>query len=172
MKPGKYINPTIIPAKAGIRSVLLDSGPKTAGMTMTGVRDGFHGVVWSRVMTVRRKDVSQGSTDRFPALIAILLLAVLSLLPCGCQPEKPLAGTYRSPQASDGAPPAELKLEADGKGVWRVGKETVSFKWESRGPEIWLHTKTGGVVRGTVESDHSLDIQVPGVGPFHFKKTE
>ncbi len=108
------------------------------------------------------------STDRTRIRIAILLL-VLCLLP-GCSPGKPLAGTYRSTLAADGATRDELKLEADGKGVWRVGKETVSFKWESRGSEIWLHTRTGGVVRGTVTPDQSIDIQVPGVGPFHFER--
>ena len=108
------------------------------------------------------------TSDRTRIRIAILLLG-LCLLP-GCNPEQPLAGTYRSTLAADGATRDELKLEADGKGVWRVGKETVSFKWESRGSEIWLHTRTGGVVRGTVTPDQSIDIQVPGVGPFHFER--
>ena len=111
-------------------------------------------------------------TARRLALVSLGVLVALSLLSWGCHSETPLAGVYRSSAGSDGSTVAEMKLEADGKGAWKVGKESTSFKWESRGPEVWLHYKSGGVVRGTVAPDHSIDIQVPGVGPIHFEKTK
>lgn len=106
------------------------------------------------------------------ALVSIGVLVTLCLLSWGCRSETPLAGVYRSSAASDSSTGAEMNLEADGKGAWKVGKESTSFKWESRGPEVWLHYKSGGVVRGTVAPDQSIDIQVPGVGLIHFEKTK
>lgn len=107
-----------------------------------------------------------------PALASILLLVGLLLIVPGCRPDEPLTGSYQAHPPSDASPPAELKLEADGKGSWKVGKDTAAFKWEARGTKIWLHYRTGGVVTGTVNQDQSLEILVPGVGAFHFEKVK
>lgn len=109
---------------------------------------------------------------RWPALGSIFLLMGLLLIVPGCRPDEPLTGSYQAPTPSDASTSAELKLEADGKGSWKVGKDTAAFKWETRGAKIWLHYRSGGVVSGTVNQDQSLEILVPGVGAFHFEKVK
>jgi hypothetical protein len=72
-----------------------------------------------------------------------------------------------------GSPPhLVLLLKEDGKGTWALGSEDVSFIWESRGQEIWLHAKTGGVVVGKLRPNHTIDISLPGIGCFLFVRAD
>jgi hypothetical protein len=96
-----------------------------------------------------------------------LLCIVLTV--SSCQRSQDFSGKYQALDAS-GSPSSVLHLKPDGKGSWNVGQENVSFSWESRGEELLLHMKTGGVIVGKIDARDSILITLPGGEPFHFKR--
>lgn len=99
-----------------------------------------------------------------------LLFCILAVLSCRQTPA--LDGRYTAPSHTGSPPHPVLLLQEDGKGTWTYGSEDASFTWESRENEIWLHTKSGGVVVGKLRQDRSIDIDLPGIGSFHFVKAD
>lgn len=89
----------------------------------------------------------------------------------GCGKTKDFSGQYEAHNPDRGKPPVILELKPDGKGVWAFDDNEVSFKWEVRGKEIWLHTKAGGVIVGNMKGK-SIWIQLPGVGEFRFMRVK
>jgi hypothetical protein len=105
---------------------------------------------------------------RFPRLlIPILLLATIA----SCRPGSELIGTYHANDPSTGAV-LQLVLNAEGKGHWIVSRENIAFSWEARGNEVWLHSRTGGVVVGRIEKHDCIDVALPGVGRFRFERVK
>lgn len=103
----------------------------------------------------------------------ILILILLISMGVSCRPTGgDLVGKYRAapPPGDDKA--LMLELKRDGKGSWKMGHEDFSFTWEDRGDEVWLHTKTGGVVAGRIGEDRSIHVSLPAVGSFRFEKVE
>lgn len=94
--------------------------------------------------------------------LAILLLAVL-----GCTQAPDWPGTYH---AKNGDTSVELTLGDDGKGVWSTEDDDVALTWEVKKGEVWLHTKSGGVLPGSVVGDGMLQVELPGVGRMTFTK--
>ena len=63
-----------------------------------------------------------------------------------------------------------LDLQPSGQGTWETAMDMVAFRWQQRDKEIWLHTRTGGVVIGTIVDKSKLRISLPGVGPITFER--
>lgn len=93
----------------------------------------------------------------------VLLMLVLG----SCSQGRDIAGRYEATNPS-GGPPLVLQLKNDGKGSWSIEKEDATFAWEHGGDEILLHSKSGGVIAGTLKIDGSIEINLPGVGVFRF----
>jgi hypothetical protein len=101
-------------------------------------------------------------------LITVLLLSVL--LTAGCTKERQgFAGEYLSEEDENGAPAVTLELGENGTGSWATDEDNVSFKWEVRGKEIWLHTRSGGVITGKITGD-AIEIRLPGGDVHHFAR--
>lgn len=92
-----------------------------------------------------------------PVLAAALLL--LALASCGGDPALPGRYAGQSPLG-----PVTLELREGGKGSWSTPDEDIAVTWERRGGEVWLHTKTGGVIICAVRPDRTMLANVPGVG--------
>ncbi len=60
---------------------------------------------------------------------------------------------------------------ANGQGSWSIEEDNASFKWEIRENEIWLHTKSGGLIVGRIVGE-AIVINLPGVGEYYFKKVK
>ena len=103
-------------------------------------------------------------------LLTLTLLILLSL-GISCQPGRDLAGKYKAMDPRGGGKAVLLELKSDGKGSWKMGHEDFSFTWEDRGDEVWLHSKSGGVIAGNIGKDHSIHVSLPEVGSFRFEKT-
>lgn len=101
-------------------------------------------------------------------ILSVVAMFTLVVFLCfGCRHQNDLTGTYGA-QSPDGD--VELVLKEGGKGTWSTFDDDVPFTWDRRGEEVWLHTKAGGILRGTVAEDGSLHIALPGVGDFNFRK--
>ena len=100
--------------------------------------------------------------------ILILLISLLvSLLHCTGKEE--WAGKYLASAAKEPTTAIHLELKDNGQGFWTREEEQVPFEWEVRGKEIWLHTRTGGLIVGKLRAK-SIEIHLPGAGVFLFKK--
>lgn len=97
----------------------------------------------------------------------VLLCFVLAV--SSCQRNQDFSGKYEVLDPT-GDPSSVLLLKPDGRGSWNVSHENVSFSWESRGDEILLHMKTGGVMVGKIATRDSIVITLPGGEEFHFKR--
>ena len=64
-----------------------------------------------------------------------------------------------------------LELLANGQGSWSIEEDNASFKWEIREDAIWLHTRSGGVIVGKIVEE-TIEIHLPGVGEYYFKKVK
>ncbi len=102
-----------------------------------------------------------------PALIVLLVLAMMSSMLAGACGRSPadLAGTYTAGDAD-----VRMELKATGKGALSTPEDDISFTWERRGDEVWLHTRGGGVVVCTLGPDGSLATDMPGVGNLRFTR--
>jgi hypothetical protein len=92
------------------------------------------------------------------ALAAVLLL--LTLAACSGD-DSALPGRYAGATPEG---PVSLELKDNGKGTWSTPDEDIAVAWELRSGEVWLHTKSGGVVVCAVQPDRTLSAKVPGVG--------
>ena len=102
--------------------------------------------------------------------IVVIPLALLFAL--SCTPREHYAGTYSSPAlSSPKQSEVVIELKEDGQGLWRTLDQEVSFRWSTRGGEIRLHTRDGGVIIGKI-NDKSLQIKLPGARTVSFKKEE
>jgi hypothetical protein len=108
---------------------------------------------------------------RFSRVWAAALLVLL--LAAGCAQERDLAGDYAAQPPTDALPAqVGLTLNPDGTGQWRVqGGESVYFQWETRGEDVWLHTRDGGLIQAR-ETGQGLRMDLPGVGRLEFVRTE
>ena len=98
-------------------------------------------------------------------MLRFFLLGLLGwafTLGAACSDPSHLVGKYQSP------PEAErfvlLDLQPNGQGTWETDFDVVSFRWKQRGGEIWLHTRTGGVITGDIVESTRLKVDIPGVG--------
>lgn len=97
----------------------------------------------------------------------ICLLAVFTL---SCGQKDIYEGIYKAQGgASSKYAGSQIELMEKGQAVWRVPDDEVSFRWEVKGTEIWLSTKSGGIIIGKIH-DSTIEITLPGAKPMSFKK--
>ena len=79
-----------------------------------------------------------------------------------CSDVSHLEGKYQSLPTADRF--VLLELQPNGQGTWETDFDVVTFRWKVRNQEIWLHTRTGGVIVGTIVDKDQLKVEIPGVG--------
>lgn len=107
-------------------------------------------------------------TRRFAAGHFILILAAVLLI-YHCNRHENIAGKYRAvDNGTHKHITATLELKANGKGLWSIETDNAPFRWDLRQNTIRLHTRSGGVIEGTV--DHkTIQIALPGTGVILFE---
>lgn len=110
---------------------------------------------------------------RPPQSFSITMVLVFSLLfTMSCQDRGRLSGRYAAGgDENQDSLTISLELMANGQGSWSIEEDNVSFKWELRQTEIWLHTKSGGVIVGKVVGE-TIQINLAGAGEYYFKKVK
>ena len=98
------------------------------------------------------------------------ILFFLIAFPSSCSQQDVYEGIYMS-QEDEASKYAGSKLELMEKGqaVWRMPNHEVSFRWNIKGSEIWLSTKSGGIIIGKIHGD-TITITLPGANKMSFKK--
>jgi hypothetical protein len=99
------------------------------------------------------------------------LAALFLILISACGAKERFVGVYieevkGSPSPSEDA----IELKENGAAVWRAIDDETSLTWDARGDGIRLHTKSGGVILGTIQED-VLEVVLPGPTIKRFKKT-
>ncbi|SPD76150.1 conserved hypothetical protein [uncultured Desulfobacterium sp.] len=101
-----------------------------------------------------------------PALIFFFMTVAIS-----CTSKEAYEGVYaaqggRSEKYSN----SQLELKEKGVAVWSVPNDEVSFRWDVKGSEIWLSSKSGGIIIGKIKGD-TIEVTLPGAKePCFFKK--
>ncbi|MBU1002958.1 MAG: hypothetical protein KKE73_10595 [Proteobacteria bacterium] len=95
------------------------------------------------------------------------LVVLVVLLTLGCSQVPDVPGTY---SAKNGAATVHLTLGDDGKGVWSTEGEDVPLTWQVKKGEVWLHTKSGGVLPGRISEGGVIRLELPGVGELEFRQ--
>jgi hypothetical protein len=98
---------------------------------------------------------------------AICLLMVFAF---SCSQEDVYEGIYKSQdvKASKYAG-SQIELMEEGRAIWRALDDEVSFRWEVKDSEIWLSTKSGGIIIGKIHDD-TIEVTLPGAKTMSFKK--
>jgi hypothetical protein len=105
------------------------------------------------------------------AKTALLLIVMLVICAIACGREDKFVGAYHSlPDSPPGYPEVYLELRNGGEGVRRVGEETIPFRWNVKGNEIRIHTRSGGVIVGTMQKEDVLAVNLPGSEIAYLKK--
>lgn len=101
-----------------------------------------------------------------------IVVGVFFFLPImGCQEPSEIKGSrWAEARQEHQAPLSRLELGPNGQGSWSKGEERVLFKWEIKDNQIWLHTKSGGVVAGKIVAEDRIEINLPGTERLIFKK--
>ena len=101
-------------------------------------------------------------------IAGLLALSVAGLLSCSGEPS--LEGTWAASRPGPASGAVVLVLADGGKGSWSLDGEAVELRWEARRGRILLHTRSGGIITGTVSPQGAIEVRLPGVGPFRFVK--
>lgn len=96
---------------------------------------------------------------------AVAALCLVLLL--GCAGGAELEGRYEAQEDAD----VVLELHEGGKGTWATADDEVAFTWDERRGEVWLHTKSGGLIAAVVDPQGRILMDVPGVGRLTFERT-
>jgi len=104
------------------------------------------------------------------SFIIVIVFAVFLVLIVSCEDTEKLLGKYQA-DTNKNRQSANIFLELmdNGQGSWSTEEDSVSFKWEIRENEIWLHTKSGGVIVGKIVGE-TIKITLPALGEYDFKK--
>ena len=106
---------------------------------------------------------------KFYKIAVIVILCYCLVFINACQKTCEIAGEYEA--MTDEENEITLTFHPDGKGAWSFDDEDACFQWEVRDNEVWIHTKTGGVLPGKIK-DNTIEIELPMVGHFIFKPKE
>jgi hypothetical protein len=95
----------------------------------------------------------------------LVILFATALISCG--PTESYEGSYVV-EGGAGVPEMLVELREDGTGVWKRGYERVSFNWGTKGEQLRLHFKDGGVVVGN-RKNGGFEAILPGTGKLTFR---
>jgi len=101
---------------------------------------------------------------KISCFLLVIILCLIMLFGCSRDREK-YAGKYLS------GDDLVLELGETGSGSWSTLEDNVSFRWEIREKEIWLHSRDGGIITGKINSN-SIDINLPGIENHSFIKQQ
>lgn len=88
---------------------------------------------------------------------------------CSEQPE--MTGTYLQVSGAASVSLSIITLEETREGIWETDLDEISFRWSVRDSEIWLHTKTGGVITGKI-TDQGFIMELPETGSLVFRRED
>jgi hypothetical protein len=100
--------------------------------------------------------MKQFSCSFFGLLLYTLLAA--ALVSCG-SPVK-FEGTYVA-RGGESFPEMVIDLNEGGRGEWKKGSEKFSFNWSTKGDELRIHLKEGGVLVGDRTAE-GFKVALPG----------
>ena len=105
-------------------------------------------------------------------LLRVLFCLLLFTAAAGCGPGTQHVGTYIA-EMKDSPHLKEtiLELKETGTGVWKAGDDEVPFSWLVKGNELRLHTRTGGVIVGSLDN-RIIHLTLPGSKELFFKKVK
>ncbi len=101
-----------------------------------------------------------------PALVFFMLIFIVS-----CFQEDIYEGVYKAEGGkSQRYCSSQIELMEKGVAVWRVPDDEVPFRWDVKDEEIWLSSKSGGIIIGKIQED-TIHVKLPGIKTVcHFKK--
>ncbi|WP_028573606.1 hypothetical protein [Desulfonatronovibrio hydrogenovorans] len=105
----------------------------------------------------------------FNTMIKLIPVVLLLIVISACTDQSAMTGTYKGAEKDAPGVQSQIVLKDNGEGTWETDIDLVQFRWKVRGSEIWLHTKTGGVILGTLTPD-GFHLDLPNVGTFVFIK--
>ncbi|MBW2568063.1 MAG: hypothetical protein JRD93_04805 [Deltaproteobacteria bacterium] len=97
--------------------------------------------------------------------LLIVLSGLIMALAFSCDTGDKHLGMYQSAEH----PEKYIELKENGVGVWRVIDDEASFRWDTRGSKLKLHTRAGGVVTGKIQND-TIQIVLPTQSIEYFKR--
>jgi len=102
---------------------------------------------------------------RQPLVFCILLLMT------SCFQEDIYEGVYKAEGGkSQKYCNSQIELMEKGEAIWRVPDDEVPFRWDIKNDEIWLSTKSGGIIIGKIH-ENTIHVKLPGIKTVcHFKK--
>jgi hypothetical protein len=107
-------------------------------------------------------------TTKWNYLMPVFICLILTFS-SSCGRKDIYEGIYKAQEETAKYSGSQLELMEKGQAVWRVPDDEVSFRWDIKGSEIWLSTKSGGIIIGEIHGD-TIDITLPGVKKMSFKK--
>ena len=97
-------------------------------------------------------------------------MCLLMIFAFSCGQEDIYEGTYK---AQDGKSSkyagSQIELMEKGQAIWRALDGEVSFRWEIKDSEIWLSTRSGGIIIGKIHDD-TIEITLPGAKTMSFRR--
>jgi len=88
---------------------------------------------------------------------------IAMMLSFSCAPKDIYEGIYKAEGGSSHKYcNSQIELMERGLAVWRVPEDEVSFRWDIKDSEIWLSTKSGGIIIGKIDGD-VIEMQLPGI---------
>jgi hypothetical protein len=105
--------------------------------------------------------VKEKMTDSKSPLFALICLILV--LTFSCAPKDIYEGIYKAEGGtSQKYCNSQIELMEKGLAVWRVPDDEVSFRWNIKDSEIWLSTKSGGIIIGKIK-DNTIQMKLPGI---------
>jgi len=102
--------------------------------------------------------------------IFIIFIFFTMIFSFACDNKQKYAGLYRAEDRGfHQEHESTIELKEDGQGLWRVEDDEVSLSWGIKGNEIRLHTKNGGVIKGTIKNN-GIEIILPNSQNIFFTK--
>ena len=97
-----------------------------------------------------------------PLPIGNMLGCLMLLLFFSCVQEDIYEGVYKAEGGkTEKYCNSQIELMEKGLAVWTVPGDDVSFRWDIKEDEIWLSTKSGGIIIGTIQ-DRTIRVKLPG----------
>lgn len=99
----------------------------------------------------------------FPLLLFWIFLV-------SCESNDNRIGLYKAEEGNLPRPLETLiELKLNHEGSWKVGEEEVTFSWYTKGDELRINTKGGGVIVGQIQKG-VIRTAIPGTPEMTFKK--
>ena len=93
----------------------------------------------------------------------LCLACLLFLLTFSCTQKDIYEGVYKAEGgSSEKYCNSQIELMEKGLAVWRVPDDEVSFRWDIKDSEIWLSSKSGGIIIGKIRGD-IIEMELPGI---------